>query len=76
MHRRRAHLVLSALRHRAAELGDQAIFIQADTYREALQKAKPGELTVCGPTSFAADRFVRSLPNTTVLPSRGFATSA
>ena len=25
-HRQKAHLVLSALRHRAAELGDQAVF--------------------------------------------------
>jgi deoxyribodipyrimidine photolyase-related protein len=68
--RRKAHLVLSALRHRAAELGDQAIFIQASTYREALRKAGPRakDLTVCGPTTFAADRFVRSLPHTTVLP--------
>jgi deoxyribodipyrimidine photolyase-like uncharacterized protein len=28
-HRRKAHLVLSALRHRAAELGDQALFVVA-----------------------------------------------
>jgi len=28
VHRRRAHLVLSALRHRAAELGDQAVLIR------------------------------------------------
>jgi deoxyribodipyrimidine photolyase-related protein len=31
VHRRRAHLVLSALRHRAAELGDRAVLIQAGT---------------------------------------------
>ena len=35
-HRRKAHLVLSAIRHRAAELGDQATFLQTRTYREAL----------------------------------------
>lgn len=73
-HRQKAHLVLSALRHRAAELGDQAVFVQSGTYREALAKvAEP--LTVCGPTSRAAAEFVRSLEGVTVLPSRGFATS-
>ena len=39
VHRRRAHLVLSALRHRAAELGDQALFIQTGTYEQA--RARP-----------------------------------
>jgi deoxyribodipyrimidine photolyase-related protein len=33
-HRRKAHLVLWALRHRAGELGDQALFLQTRTYRE------------------------------------------
>jgi deoxyribodipyrimidine photolyase-like uncharacterized protein len=75
VHRQRAHLVLSALRHRAAELGGQATLVRARTYREALATVD-GELTVCGPTSMAADRFVRDLPHVTVLPSRGFATSA
>ena len=37
-HRRKTHLVLSALRHRAAELGDQALFLQTRTYREALDR--------------------------------------
>jgi hypothetical protein len=75
VHRQRAHLVLSALRHRAAELGDQATLVRARTYQEALASVD-GELTVCGPTWMAADRFVRDLPRVTVLPSRGFATSA
>lgn len=75
VHQQRAHLVLSALRHRAAELGGQATLVRARTYREALATVE-GELTVCGPTSMAADRFVRDLPHVTVLPSRGFATSA
>ena len=34
-HRRKAHPLLSALRHRAAELGEQALFVQTRTYREA-----------------------------------------
>ncbi|MGC4938142.1 hypothetical protein [Kribbella sp. DT2] len=33
------------------------------------------ELSVCQPTSYAADRFVRGLDGVEVLPARGFATS-
>lgn len=73
-HRRKAHLVLSALRHRAAELGGQAVFLQTRTYREALAQVD-GPLSVCQPTSWAADRFVRSLPSVEVLPARGFCTT-
>src|SRR5947209_10955757 len=72
-HRRKAHLVLSALRHRAAELGDQAMFLQTRTYREALERVT-GPVSVCQPTSWAADRFVRSMPHVDVLPARGFCT--
>ena len=35
-HRQKAHLVLSAMRHRAAELGDQCRYVRSDTYRSAL----------------------------------------
>jgi deoxyribodipyrimidine photolyase-related protein len=76
-HRQKAHLVLSALRHRAAELGERAEFVQARTYREGLDRAggrAAGPLTVCQPTSWAADAFVRSLEGVEVLPARGFAT--
>ncbi|HTK64443.1 MAG TPA: cryptochrome/photolyase family protein [Pseudonocardia sp.] len=74
-HRQKAHLVLSALRHRAAELGERAEFVQAGTYREGLEKSRgAGALTVCQPTSWAADEFVRSLDGVEVLPARGFAT--
>jgi deoxyribodipyrimidine photolyase-related protein len=72
-HRRKAHLVLSALRHRAAELGDQATFLQTRTYREALDRLDE-PVSVCQPTSWAADRFVRSVPTIEVLPARGFCT--
>ena len=72
-HRAKAHLVLSAMRHRAAELGDRVRYVQAETYREALQKAVgDGPLTVHHPTSRAALRLVSSLPGLTVLPARGF----
>ncbi|MFF3504496.1 cryptochrome/photolyase family protein [Streptomyces sp. NPDC003247] len=72
-HRAKAHLVLSAMRHRAAELGDRVRYVRADTYREGLRAAAGGgPVTVCHPTSRAALRFVRSLENVTVLPPRGF----
>ncbi len=71
VHRAKAHLVLSALHHRAAELGDRALLVTAGTYREAV--AQVGEpLEVCAPTSRAADTFVRGLPGVTVLPARGW----
>lgn len=73
-HRRKAHLVLSALRHRAAELGDQAVLLRDDTYRAALARVRE-PLTVCRPTSYAAAGFVARLPDVTVLEPRGFATA-
>jgi deoxyribodipyrimidine photolyase-related protein len=72
-HRAKAHLVLSAMRHRAAELGDRVRYVQAETYREGLQNALGGgPLTVHHPTSRAALRLVSSIPGLTVLPARGF----
>ncbi|GGL19773.1 cryptochrome/photolyase family protein [Mangrovihabitans endophyticus] len=69
-HRQKAHLVLSALRHRAAELGDQAEFRQTETYAEAAR----GSLSVCHPTSRAARALVHRL-GAEVLDPRGFVTS-
>ncbi|WP_432051384.1 cryptochrome/photolyase family protein [Streptomyces xiamenensis] len=76
-HRAKAHLVLSAMRHRAAELGDRVRYVRADTYREGLRKAlRKGErLTVHAPTSRAAAAFVAALDGVEVLPARGFLTS-
>ncbi|CAL9333365.1 (6-4) photolyase [Streptomyces sp. enrichment culture] len=72
-HRAKAHLVLSAMRHRAAELGDRVTYVRADTYREGLRRAVgDADVTVCHPTSYAALRLVRSLPRVRVLPARGF----
>ncbi|HEY0698778.1 MAG TPA: cryptochrome/photolyase family protein [Micromonospora sp.] len=73
-HRQKAHLVLSALRHRAAELGDQAVHLRAETYREALRRYG-GPVEVCHPTSRRARDLVHRLPRTTVLPPRGFVSS-
>jgi deoxyribodipyrimidine photolyase-related protein len=71
-HRQKAHLVLSAMRHRAAELGDRCEYRKTNTYTEVVRGRT---LTVCHPTSFAALELVNRLPDVTVLPARGFATS-
>ncbi|GIF17018.1 deoxyribodipyrimidine photolyase-related protein [Actinoplanes teichomyceticus] len=68
-HRQKAHLVLSALRHRAAE-GDVRL-VRAETYAEAVTEP----LTVCHPTSRAARGLVRRLPGVEMLPPRGFVTA-
>lgn len=73
-HRQKAHLVLSALRHRARALGGRAIFLERETYAEALD-AVGERVEVCAPLSFAARRLV-DRPDVTVLPERGFVTSA
>ncbi|MFY1679418.1 MULTISPECIES: cryptochrome/photolyase family protein [unclassified Streptomyces] len=73
LHRAKAHLVLSAMRHRAAELGDRVTYVRADTYREGLRRVAAGrEVTVHHPTSFGALRLARSLPRVRVGPARGF----
>src|SRR3712207_5506799 len=62
-HRQKAHLVLSAIRHRVEELrsaGREVVHLRADTYGEALRQVR-GPLEVLQPTSFAAVRFVDRL---------------
>ncbi|GHH83542.1 deoxyribodipyrimidine photo-lyase [Streptomyces sulfonofaciens] len=72
-HRAKAHLVLSAMRHRAAELGERVRYVQADTYRQGLERAVGARpVTVYHPTSHGALAFVTALDNVTVLPARGF----
>lgn len=71
-HRQKAHLVLSALRHRAAELGDRAVLVRAETYGEAVREHLDG-LSVCHPTSRKARDLVRRL-GVEMLGPRGFAT--
>lgn len=74
-HRAKAHLVLSAMRHRAAELGDRVTYVKADTYTEGLRRALGEQgtaLTVCHPTSRPARDFVRALDGVEVLPAKGF----
>ncbi|WP_439592811.1 cryptochrome/photolyase family protein [Microbacterium sp.] len=71
MHRQKAHLYLSAMRHRAEELGRRGVYKKADTFREALEGR---DLEVIDPTSYAARRLARDL-GAEILPSRGFVTS-
>ncbi|MET8468990.1 cryptochrome/photolyase family protein [Streptomyces sp. NPDC006422] len=73
-HRAKAHLMLSAMRHRAAELGDRVRYVQAETYPEGLREAVPGvgPVTVHHPTSYAALRLVTRMEEVEVLPARGF----
>src|SRR3954451_20796645 len=59
-HRQKAHLVLSAMRHRGAELGDRCRYASVDRYRDALAEVH-GPLQVIQPTSRAAAAFVRDL---------------
>jgi deoxyribodipyrimidine photolyase-related protein len=72
-HRAKAHLVLSAMRHLAAELGDRCTYRQVETYGEGLAQLE-GPLSVVQPTSRAADAWVRR-NGMEVLPERGFVTT-
>ncbi|GLU47033.1 cryptochrome/photolyase family protein [Nocardiopsis ansamitocini] len=75
-HRAKAHLVLSAMRHRAAELGDRVSYVRSGTYREGLAEAVgTTPVTVCHPTSRRALGLVESLPGVEVLPAKGFLVS-
>lgn len=77
-HRAKAHLVLSAMRHRAAELGDRVRYVRAETYAEGLAKARGRKrvpLTVCHPTSRRALEFVGALDGVEVLAAKGFLVS-
>ncbi len=73
-HRQKAHLILSAMRHRAAELGSQCRYVRADTYGEALAKLDE-PLSVCHPTTHRALDYVEARDGVEVLPPRGYATS-
>ncbi|THG35830.1 cryptochrome/photolyase family protein [Glaciibacter flavus] len=72
MHRAKAHLLLSAMRRRVAELGDRVEYHRVERYDEAVDGRE--DLEVIDPTSWAARRFVRRR-GIAVLPSRGFVTS-
>jgi len=74
-HRQKAHLILSALRHRAAELGNRVEHVTADSYHEALAGRS---FSVVDPTSRGLRALVADLSQTADIscePSRGFVTS-
>ena len=76
-HRQKAQLILSAMRHRAAELGEQCDYRRTDTYRAGLSGVDE-PLDVVQPTSWAALGLVEALMadrDLEGLPARGFATS-
>ncbi len=76
-HRAKAHLMLSAMRHRAAELGDRVTYVSAPTYAEAV-RGLGSPLQVIQPTSYAAVGLVQRLSKELEierLPARGFLTS-
>ncbi len=76
-HRQKAHLVVSAMRHRAAELGDRCRYARVERYGDALAEVDD-RLQVIQPTSRAAVAFVRGIAeNREVerLPARGYVTA-
>ncbi|MEO5851473.1 MAG: cryptochrome/photolyase family protein [Nocardioides sp.] len=76
-HRAKAHLILSAMRHRAEELGDAVDYVASPTYAAAV-RAAGGPLQVVQPTSHAAVALVTRLSaevDIEQLPARGFVTS-
>jgi len=74
-HRQKAHLILSALRHRVRELGDRVDHRRGHRYRDVLTGV---DAEVVNPTSYGLRALVATLQTTQsveVLPSRGFVTS-
>ncbi|SCD78813.1 MULTISPECIES: cryptochrome/photolyase family protein [unclassified Streptomyces] len=78
-HRAKAHLILSAMRHRAAELGDRVTYVRTETYAEGLEQVRgrrePAPLTVRHPTSRRALDFVSAREGVEILPPKGFLVS-
>lgn len=73
-HRQKAHLVLSAMRHRAQEAEQAITLIQADTYRDGLRSLDLSRVEAVAATSRQARRFVASVGVAQVLPERGWFT--
>ena len=70
-HRAKAHLVLSAMRHRAADFGGRLDYRSAETYAEVVRELD--DVEVVHPTSYAALGLVERL-GVRILDPRGFAT--
>lgn len=74
-HRQKAHLILSALRHRAAENPERIRLVHADTYGEAIGESDPAQMEAIAATSRAARKLIASLGIGKVLPERGWFTT-
>ncbi|WP_333766898.1 cryptochrome/photolyase family protein [Streptomyces sp. IBSBF 2435] len=77
-HPAKAHLVLSAMRHRSAALGDRVRYVRAETYTEGVGEALgrgKDRLLVSRPTSRAALGPVAFLERVDVPPPKGFLVS-
>lgn len=74
-HRQKAHLILSALRHKKLELGDRVDYRHGETYTELLGGQ---DLSVVNPTTRRLRKLVGSLATKAtidVVPARGFVAS-
>jgi deoxyribodipyrimidine photolyase-related protein len=74
-HRQKAHLILSALRHRVAELGDRVDYRRGESYHEVLSGT---DFSVVNPTSYGQRALLQDLAQHATIdvrPSRGFVTS-
>lgn len=74
-HRQKAHLILSALRHRAAEDPERIRLMHADTYGKAISKSNPAQIEAIAATSREARALIADLGIGRVLPERGWFTS-
>jgi len=74
-HRQKAHLVLSAQRHRAAEDPGRISLIRADTYRGGLDSMLAGQMDTIAATSRPARRLQSGLGFSRIHPERGWFTA-
>lgn len=81
-HRQKLHLVLTALRSFARELGDRGVEVDvrpaatfADGVREHVRRHRPREVRVLEPTGTRARAMARALPGVRVVPGTLFLTS-
>ena len=75
-HRQKAHLILSALRHRAAQDPARITLVKADSYRAGMTNIDVSDIEGIAATSRPARRLVQSLGVRQILPERGWFTSA
>ena len=75
-HWAKAHLILSALRHRQAELGDRVTYVRAEHYRDVLTPliASGQNISMVNPTSWGSRALAQEL-GLDIVPSRGFVSS-